>query len=857
MKQFFLSQLLFALVAVVTLFTCNLSDPPEKVDKKEKISGAFEALNFLGNRQTYPLGKIPERGYSEAWEYSKSIPEATPVTRENIDPWETMGPHNRGGRTLALAFNPQNPNTLYAGSASGGLWRSYSAGVGIDAWERVDIDFPVLGVSSITFVPGDSMTMYIGTGEVYNYFEAGTGAAYRDTRGSFGIGILKSVDGGITWEKSLDWSQDENHGVWAIRVAQDNPNLIYAATTDGVYKSTDAGENWTLKHPVKMANDLLVHPDNPNILVVGCGNLGSDGHGIYRSTDGGENWNKIFSNLPQAFDGKVQLGMAPSQPNTIYASIGNGFSSADGASWLCRSDDFGSNWTLKNTTDYSQWQGWFAHDVAVHPGNPDEITVIGIYVWNSMDGGTSLLPRTVGGIGFINPPIEGPDGEDNFVHTDAHDVIYHPENSNIIYIANDGGIHRSLDGGYTYASCNGRYQTAQFYNGFSTSQISDQFCMGGLQDNGTIRWNGDETWSRISGGDGSWTAIHPSNDFEFYTSWQFLNILKTTDDGVNMDEADAPKAWPYSFIAPFMVAPSNGDIVYAASSVMAKSEDGALSWTVMNNGNSIAGNETPVLSMAVSWQNPNVVYAATAPYNNNTSQVTRTLNGSTWTNITGNLPTSRYPMDMCVDPTDDGIVYVVYAGFGTGHVFKSTNHGATWTDITNGLPDVPTNAVEVDPLFPNTIYVGNDLGVFVSTDGGENWETYQDGLPNAVMVFDLKISPVNRKLRVATHGNGAYQRDLLDEAVTSAEEIIAGMEFSVFPNPVEEELNISLKLQESSEVLLELYGGKGQLVRKIFSGEKEQGTHLISVKRNHLPAGNYILNFKSAEKSLSKKVILK
>ncbi|KAA3640083.1 MAG: hypothetical protein DWQ02_02600, partial [Bacteroidetes bacterium] len=240
MKNLFsLTTYLLVLVACL-LISCEQKQP---IQQTKKISGAYEALNFLGDRQIFPFEKLPERSYYAAWEAIQDMPEAVPSMREEVDPWETMGPHNRGGRTLALAMNPQNPNTILAGSASGGLWRSYSGGTGVDAWERVHIDFPVLGVSSITYAPGDSMTIFIGTGEVYNYYAAGTGAAFRNTRGSFGIGILKSTDGGVSWEKSLDWTLDQNHGVWAIRIAPSNPEIIYAATTEGVYRSTDGGDS--------------------------------------------------------------------------------------------------------------------------------------------------------------------------------------------------------------------------------------------------------------------------------------------------------------------------------------------------------------------------------------------------------------------------------------------------------------------------------------------------------------------------------------------------------------------------------------------------------------------------------------
>ena len=189
--------------------------------------------------------------------------------------------------------------------------------------------------------------MYIGTGEVYNVEAAGTGAAYRNTRGSYGMGILKTTDGGQTWTKSLDWSYDQQHGIWMIKIDPTNPNTVFAATTQGIYKSTDAGASWIPVLDVVMGTDVLIHPENPNIIVAACGNFASEGFGIYKSIDAGESWQQITSNLPEFFLGKIQLGLAPSNPDIIYASVGNGFSFSDGASWLCRSNDFGSNWTIQ------------------------------------------------------------------------------------------------------------------------------------------------------------------------------------------------------------------------------------------------------------------------------------------------------------------------------------------------------------------------------------------------------------------------------------------------------------------------------------------------------------------------------
>lgn len=850
MKRSIFISILFSAIAAIAIWQLQALNKIDQKEASEKISGAYEALNFMGNRQTFPAKEIPSHAYSTAWQTMQHMPKAN--AQRDPEPWESIGPHNRGGRTLTLAFNPQNANTLYAGSASGGLWRSYTAGLGVNAWERIEIDFPVLGVSSITFAPGDSTTMYIGTGEVYNYFEAGTGAAYRPTRGSFGIGILKSTDGGLSWEKSLDWSMNENHGVWAIRIDPNNINTIYAATTEGVYKSTDAGENWVLKLDAIMANDLLINLEDTDQIIVGCGNLDSQDKGIYRSTDAGENWTQITDQLP-TYNGKVQFGASPSAPSTVYASIGNSFGGPSEASWLCRSDDFGLNWTIKTQTDYSRYQGWFSHDVAVHPDNSNELIVIGVNVWKSINGGQTILQKTVGG-GYDNPSLEGPDGNTNYVHSDAHDVLYHPNIPNSVYIANDGGIHHSSDGGETFTSCSSGYQTAQFYNGFAVSQQDASFCMGGLQDNGTIRWNGDKTWRRVLGGDGCWSAINTQDDNIWYASWQRLNVVRTVGD---FDQyISIPFQSESAFVAPYILAPSNPEILYAASSIVAKTTNHGDNWLITNNGQPLDANFNAILSMAISYGNPDVVYAATAPTSDTPAKVFRTLNGEDWENITQDLP-NRYPMDIAVDPTDDHVAYITYAGFGSGHVFKTTDNGDSWIDISAELPDVPTNAVIVDPLFPSNIYVGNDLGIFVSPDGGNTWQTYQDGLPGTIMVFDLKISPVNRKLHIASHGNGAYRRSLLEMTVAVDDlKWVEHLQLKVYPNPASEQVTLQYELQQSANVVINLFDATGKDIQTIINKKQPIGIHTEKVYLNELAKGIYYFEIEIDGARAVKKLVL-
>lgn len=841
------------LSVLLLLAACTQTSKQESTaeNSRERVNGAFEALSLFGAARTYPYERIPSQAWSNAWQTARSLP-AHHGSRS--DSWESLGPHNRAGRMLAIAFNPQNSESMLAGSASGGLWRTYTGGTGKNAWVRVPTGFPVLGVSSITFHPEDSMVIYIGTGEVYNHLAAGTGAAYRNTRGSYGIGALKSEDGGTTWTKILDMAYADESGVWDIQLCESEPTTLFAATTEGVYRTTDAGESWELVLDVVQVTDVLVHPDDPLRVIAGCGNFGSPEHGIHVSEDGGETWNKITDGVPSLFYGKVQMNYHKANPEIVYASIGNGFGFEDGASWLCKSEDFGQTWSTVNTTDYSKWQGWFAHDVAVHPMNPNRLAVIGIDVWTSDNGGNTLSQKSVGGIGFDNPPIEGPDGWETFVHSDCHDVVWHPDLSNTFYVASDGGIHRSDDGGENYYSCNGRLQTTQFYNGISVSAEDNLFVLGGMQDNGTSRLN-DEidaetgqylTWSLRFGGDGSWTAIHPSLDLIHYVSYQFLNVQFFA--GVDYDPLYIPTIEPTGFIAPFVLSPLDGERMYGASAGVARSNNGGATWTMTNGGAPLDGH--PVLSMDISPTNQDVVYAATAPDAGGSGGVYVTIDGGEdWDDVTSTLP-ARYPMDIHVDSKDPATAYITFSGFGTGHVFRTTNYGATWEDISAGLPDVPTNAVITDPDIPGTIYVGNDIGLFVSTDTGATWAAWSDGLPEAIMVFDLKIHASSRKLYLASHGNGAFWASLPEVEGSPAAIEEQDQELKVYPTLTTGPVWVDLSIDLAGSVLM-VYHTSGTFVGQ----HRLNGHGLQAVDLSGLPAGTYLLRCTNNEQLYTAKVV--
>jgi len=710
------------------------------------LSGAYAALSFWNRCRAYPERDIPAAKYYSEYEQSKSKLSKVSRSLDQSTTWETVGPLNIAGRMISLALNPRNPNTLYAGSASGGLWRTFSAETG-DGWHRVETGYPVLGVMGLAIDHSDTNTIYIGTGEVYGYQSSIGGVAIHTTRGSYGIGILKTIDGGETWTKSLDWTTNQERGVQCIRINPLRSKTIYAATSEGIYKSCDAGDTWTNVLSVLMGEDIIIHPSDTSFVMVSCGNFGSEGTGLYRSLDAGENWTFI-DQLPP-YNGKTLLEMYASNPDIVFASVADARSYGAEDHGLWRTDDFGETWTNINRQNIALWQGYYSHWVAVHPTDLNQIMQGGVHLYKSNDEGVSFEK--------LNTYIIG-----RYESCDHHAYIHHPTDPDVLFIAFDQGVARLTDFGSDYQQISEGLQTTQFYNGFSSSVTDSNFALGGLQDNMNLIYDGSSDWRYTGDGDGGWNAVHPGDDRIVYLSFVRGYILKSVNHGETFYPAIDGLDGGAAFIAPFMICPSNPNILYTGRQQVFKTTNDATWWYPVNDED-LDGNA--VISMAVSHTSPDVVYVGTAPIETR-AHLFRTLDGGeSWNDVTNALP-DRYPMDLAVDPDDDHTVYAVFAGFGSGHVYKSTDAGDNWNDITGSLPDIPTLSIAVDPLQTEHVYIGNDIGVYASPDGGTTWNNYMEGLPEALIAMDLSISAANRKLRLASHGNGVYQRPLLYEPGT-------------------------------------------------------------------------------------------
>jgi photosystem II stability/assembly factor-like uncharacterized protein len=849
---------LLAVGGVLTLLAfAPAVEPPARL---KQTSGAMHALDHWSRSRAYPGRVIPDVGHAAAYEAAR-VRFAGGAADQRGSSWDAIGPHNIGGRTLAVAQNPQNPQTMWAGAASGGLWRTHTAGVGPDAWDMIDTGFPLLGVSSIAIPPSDSNVIYIGTGEVYGYQNALGGLAVRLTRGSYGIGILKSTDGGATWTHSLNWSQNQKRGVASLAMDPSNSNILYAGTSEGTYKTTDAGATWNLVHNILMSMQVVIDPVTPSRLYAACGDLGSPGTGIYRSTDSGATWTQLTAGLPATWTGKTYLAIYKNAPNVVYASLAQ----AESGIGLYRSTNFGSNWTSLSTTNYAGVQGWYSHWVHVNPTDSSQVLVAGVDIWRSTQGGRNLVRMSDWSAWFFgNVPPGGPEGPPNYAHADHHHVIYDPQKPDTLFFGTDGGVFRSFDHGGTFAGLNGGYQTTQFYNGFSSAISLDTFAIGGMQDNATAIYEGNLGWRRVIGGDGCMTAMHPQNLLIMYGATQNLGIRRSTDGGFNFNSAvnGISQVGQVAFVAPYLLAPSVPTVMYAGRSRIFRSSNGGVNWGVVNSNLELDGN--PAISMGISHQSENVLYVGTAPVLSRARIFVTTNGGTSFTNITGSLP-DRYPVDITVDPLNDQIAYVVLSGFESGHLFRTSDRGANWTDISSDLPDVPSSAVVVDPDNTNIIYFGNDIGVYVSTDTGATWEAYQTGMPGAAILMDLSVVRSNRHIRAITHGHGNFEREMLEPTAAVADggtgaPAAAGLRMlGAAPNPFRDATSLRFALAGARPVTVKLYDVAGRAVATLAEGEpRSAGEHAMRVDARTLglAAGVYVARIEAGGEQATAQIVL-
>ena len=755
MRNPFGMMILAMLIAIPTCSWAQVADQDQ--DKpREDVSGREE---YWRMRHADAHGQIPPNALVRAKEQMDQLRKAQGLTQApglrvsdaGISGWEWLGPGNIGGRIRAILVHPTNPNTLWVGSVSGGMWRSDNGGA---SWYPVDDFMTNLAITSIVMDPTNNSIMYAATGE-----------GFSNNDGRQGAGIFKSVDQGVTWAQLPFTATADFYWVGRIAHHPTTPGLLLAATSTGVWRSTDGGAYWA-KTLAAGALDVEFYSSG---LAIAGGNPG-----VWTSSDSGKTWRQETTGAPNKLPnngGRCEVACAPSAFQTFYVSMDRN----QGEIW--RSTDGGLTWTLQNTGNRYLSQGKYANALWVDPTNSEVIVVGGLDLRRSSNGGKDLdnisnwecFPDCAGAI--------------HSAHADQHTIVasfgYNGTTNRKVFVGNDGGIQYTND---IYAAGNGGFGDGwaysytnlgitQFYGGAAAPDGS--LFVGGAQDNGEPRLRslaGPNNWTSLySFGDGTYAAVDPSNTNRVYGAYHNLFIKRSDDGGGGYSDkvnglGDAQDPYRSLWAAPFTMDPSNPATLYAGGKRLWKTTDHADNWSQVRD--SIPSREACSV-IAVAPSNPNIVWVG---YDKGTVSV-GTFNGSTWTwndvGLKDGLPATLVT-DIAINPTSAGEAFVTFGGYDINTIHYTTNYGASWQPRRGtgdwSIPAVQINTVRYHPLNTDWIYVGTDLGVLASEDHGLTWKVMPlDGTsegPANVAVFQL-FWQGSQYLCAATHGRGMYRARIL------------------------------------------------------------------------------------------------
>ena len=700
---------------------------------------------------------------------------------ETIDPslfdnmeYRFIGPY-RGGRSVAVAGVPNNPNLYYMGATGGGVWRTTNAGV---SWEPIsDNGIKVGSIGSIAVSQSDPNVLYVGTGE----------GPIRGVTTSHGKGIYKSTDAGETW-KLVGLA---NRGqIPKVRIHPTNPDIAWAAVQGniwapnderGVFKTIDGGETW--QHVLKVnadtgAADLVLDPSNPRILYASMWHhgrtpwfikSGGQGGGIYKSTDAGETWSRLEGGLPEVV-GKVGIDISASNPKRLYAII----EAEQGG--LYRSDNGGKSWQLLNADNILKARAWYYNHIKADPNDENTVYVMNVQLHKSIDGGKTFEIR----------PIP---------HSDSHDMWINPDNSLNMINANDGGATVTFDGGKSWSSIYNQ-ATAQFYR-VVTDNLAPYHVYGGQQDNTTLAipsatWDGGigfEEQFAVGGGESAHIAFDPDNPELIYATTINATLTEYTRSngrvrpimpypeyvfGRNARDQKYRANWN----APVLVSQHDKNAVYYGTQKLLKTTDRGVTWQEispdltrndpekqgLNGGpftNEQAGAEyyNTIFYIAESTVNPGEIWVGA---DDGKLHVSRN-EGQSWDDITPHGEEAQVnAIDLSVHAP--GTAYVAVTGYKLNdykpYIYKTENYGKRWKRIDKGLPsEAFVRVVREDPVRQGVLYAGTESGMFISFDDGRNWQSFALNLP-PVAITDMQVK--GDDLVVATQGRGFW---ILDDIV--------------------------------------------------------------------------------------------
>lgn len=694
----------------------------------------WKRWEFLAENRLSPDGKVVNWAAKNWEENNKFI--ATHSNSDSNDPdassgyWYSLGPTsytwgtgwNGGiGRLNCITFHPANASIFWVGGPSGGLWKTTTGG---SSWTCLTDGMPVIGVSGIAVDYNNTDIMYILTGD-------------GDGGDTYSIGVLKTTDGGVTWNATgLEYTIYNNIRSYKLLMHPTNSSILFTVGTDGIQRTTNGGATWTQVQSGSF-RDIEFKPGDPTVVYA------SGTTTFYRSTDSGVTWTQITSGVPSTAT-RVAIGVSPNNVNYVYLFTGpaTGSGSFKG---VYRSANSGVSFSTRSTTPnilgYSsvgaddKHQTTYDLATAVRRTDAEQIIIGGINTWKSTNGGTSWSITSMwdnsGGIGYT--------------HADIHGLEINPLN-NYLYCVSDGGVFRSTDFGDNWTDITAGIANTQWYR-IAGYQGNVNLIIGGTQDNGSNKFDGSSTMTHLRGADGMDAMIDNSNSNIFYTTSQYGGISKSTDGGSTWSDISASTngAW----ITPLAMNSTTTTTIYAGYYTLRKSTNGGSTWSMLG----IDGHS----ALAIGVSNVNRLYAA----NGGTLRMSDDA-GATWTIVSGGLPGTTISF-IAVNPDNSYEVYVSLSGYTAGQkVYKSLDAGTTWTNISGQLPNVPANCIAFQDNNGSpggAVYVGTDIGIFYRDNNHTDWVPFRNGLPT-VPVFDIEINVNSNAITAGTYGRGLWRSDL-------------------------------------------------------------------------------------------------